>query len=66
MPNLLLLHLHLPVLRATSLKRESYSKEEDDAEKERQKAERYKVAFALDQQWIGLEKEKFELKRMIE
>jgi hypothetical protein len=41
-------------------------KEEDDAEKERQKAERYKVAFALNQQWIGLEKEKFELKRMIE
>uniref|UniRef100_A0A0E0MNA9 Uncharacterized protein n=1 Tax=Oryza punctata TaxID=4537 RepID=A0A0E0MNA9_ORYPU len=35
-------------------------KKEDDVEKERQRAKRYRVAFALDQQCINLEKEKFE------
>uniref|UniRef100_A0A0E0MF34 No apical meristem-associated C-terminal domain-containing protein n=1 Tax=Oryza punctata TaxID=4537 RepID=A0A0E0MF34_ORYPU len=37
-------------------------KKEADAEKERVKAERYKVALALDQQRIDLDKEKFEFK----
>uniref|UniRef100_A0A0E0JN64 No apical meristem-associated C-terminal domain-containing protein n=1 Tax=Oryza punctata TaxID=4537 RepID=A0A0E0JN64_ORYPU len=37
-------------------------KKEADAEKERVKAEMYKVAFALDQQRIDLDKEKFEFK----
>uniref|UniRef100_A0A0E0CKL3 Uncharacterized protein n=1 Tax=Oryza meridionalis TaxID=40149 RepID=A0A0E0CKL3_9ORYZ len=41
-------------------------KKEADVEKERQRAERCKVAFALDQQQIDLEKEMFEFKRMIE
>uniref|UniRef100_A0A0E0E4J1 Uncharacterized protein n=1 Tax=Oryza meridionalis TaxID=40149 RepID=A0A0E0E4J1_9ORYZ len=37
---------------------------EADAEKERKLEERYKIAFVLEQQWIDLEKNKFELKRM--
>uniref|UniRef100_A0A0E0KZJ6 No apical meristem-associated C-terminal domain-containing protein n=1 Tax=Oryza punctata TaxID=4537 RepID=A0A0E0KZJ6_ORYPU len=41
-------------------------KKEADAKKERVKGERYKVAFALDQQRIDLDKEKFEFKGMIE
>uniref|UniRef100_A0A0E0LE12 No apical meristem-associated C-terminal domain-containing protein n=1 Tax=Oryza punctata TaxID=4537 RepID=A0A0E0LE12_ORYPU len=41
-------------------------KKEANTEKERKKEERYKIAFALDQQRIGLEKDKFEVKRMIE
>uniref|UniRef100_A0A0E0JJ81 No apical meristem-associated C-terminal domain-containing protein n=1 Tax=Oryza punctata TaxID=4537 RepID=A0A0E0JJ81_ORYPU len=41
-------------------------KKEADGEKERKKEERYKIAFALDQHQIDLEKDKFEFKRMIE
>ncbi|BAS78720.1 Os02g0487166 [Oryza sativa Japonica Group] len=40
-------------------------KKEADVEKEWQRAERCKVASALDQQQIDLEKEMFEFKRMI-
>ena len=41
-------------------------KREDDAEKELKKEERFKQAFALEEERIELEKKKFEFKKMME
>uniref|UniRef100_A0A0E0LR17 No apical meristem-associated C-terminal domain-containing protein n=1 Tax=Oryza punctata TaxID=4537 RepID=A0A0E0LR17_ORYPU len=41
-------------------------KKKADMEKERKLKERYKIAFALEQKRIDLERDKFEFKRTIE
>uniref|UniRef100_A0A0D3F587 No apical meristem-associated C-terminal domain-containing protein n=1 Tax=Oryza barthii TaxID=65489 RepID=A0A0D3F587_9ORYZ len=58
-------HQHSDQSQTDALDHLWVKKKEADVEKERQRAERCKVASALDQQQIDLEKEMFQFKRMI-